>query len=96
MTNTIHAVITAYCICTKCCGPHATGLNAAGHKPVEGVSIAGPRAYKLGTRVEINHHVYVIDDRTAKRFDGRWDVYRASHKSALKWGKQELTVTILP
>lgn len=93
MTNLI-AVITAYCACTNCCGPNATGLTAAGRPPVQGITIAGPRAFPLGTKVSINGHSYVVQDRTAKRYDGRWDIYFARHQDALNFGKQTNNITV--
>lgn len=89
-----NAIITAYCACTNCCGAHATGLTAAGQRPVQGITIAGPRAFPLGTKVSIAGHSYIVQDRTAKRFDGRWDIYFASHKEALKFGKQTNNITV--
>ena len=89
-----NAIITAYCACTNCCGAHATGLTAAGRPPVQGITIAGPRAFPLGTKVSIAGHSYIVQDRTAKRFDGRWDIYFASHKEALKFGKQTNNITV--
>lgn len=90
-----NAIITAYCACTNCCGPNATGLTAAGRPPVQGITIAGPRAFPLGTKVSINGHSYVVQDRTAKRYDGRWDIYFASHKEARNFGRRTNTVTII-
>lgn len=91
------ATVTAYCACTLCCGPHATGLNARGKHPVQGVSVAGPRNIPLGTHVRIEGmtNVFTVDDRTARRFDGRFDLFFNSHKDALKFGRRELTVTIV-
>ncbi len=98
-----NAIITAYCACTNCCGPNAAGLAANGQPPVQGITIAGPRTYRLGTTVEIHNlvgfgnigrHRFILNDRTAKRFDGRWDIYFASHKEALKFGKQTNNITV--
>ena len=89
-----NVIITAYCICKLCCGPHATGLTASGSKPVQGITIAGPRNVQLGTRVVINGHTYVVQDRTARRFDGQWDIYLRSHKDAVKFGIKKGTVWI--
>lgn len=88
------SIITAYCACTICCGPRETGLTASGHHPIQGTTIAAPRSIPLGTKVAIGNHVYTVQDRTARRFDGRWDIYFASHKDALRFGKQTLQITI--
>ena len=87
--------ITAYCACGRCCGPNAKGITAAGTRAKQGRTIAGPRNVPLGTKVRVDGlpGVYVVEDRTAKRFDGRWDLFFNNHKDALVWGKRELKVT---
>jgi 3D (Asp-Asp-Asp) domain-containing protein len=37
----------------------------------------------------------IVEDRTAKRFDGRWDVYFSSHQKAKEFGKKRLRVKII-
>ena len=86
--------ITAYCACPKCCGPNAKGITASGKKVAVGM-VAGPRRIPLGTKVLIGGNPYTVEDRTAKRYDGRWDIYFESHKAALIWGKQEKDVVII-
>jgi len=90
-----NAIVSFYCSCQLCCGPQAKGITASGHKPKENLTIAAPRWVKLGTRVKINNITYVVQDRTAKRWDGRWDIYVKSHKKAQQLGKQTYNVTIL-
>lgn len=96
MTNFI-ATITAYCACVKCCGTSSPGINAAGRAPVQGVSIAGPRRFPLGTRVKLEGmtNVFIIDDRLAKKYDSRFDLFFNSHSDALRFGKRRLRVTII-
>lgn len=91
-----NAIITAYCACTICCGPKATGLAANGRAPVQGVTVAGPRALPLGTRVVINGHTYIVTDRTARRYDGRFDIFFKSHDAARRFGIRTNQVEILP
>jgi 3D (Asp-Asp-Asp) domain-containing protein len=99
MTN---ALFTSYCLCTAvCCPLSSKGINAAGKAPVEGHSIAAPRNIPLGTRVMVKvpgalTNVFVVDDRTAVKYNGRWDIYMTSHKRALIFGKRKGTVEILP
>lgn len=94
MTNLV-AIITAYCACTHCCGPHATGLTSSGTPPKQGVTVAGPRRYAKGTRIVIEGvGERIVEDRTAKRFDGRFDVYFVNHADARKFGIRTNTVTI--
>ena len=79
------AVITAYI---------STGNpNAAGHQPKAGQSIAAPRSIPLGSKVIINNHTYIVDDRTARKYDGRFDIFMDSQKAAIAWGKKTNTVT---
>lgn len=89
------AVCTAYCACTKCCGPHAAGITASGKTPVQGITIAASRSIPLGTRVEINRHVYIVEDRLAKKFDNRFDIYFSRHEDAKRYGIRTNFVTIL-
>lgn len=87
MTNVIVAVITAYCACTKCCGSNAVGLTASGKPPVQGVTVAGPRNLPFGTVVYIEGvGRRVVQDRTARRYDGRFDVYFTKHADAVRFG----------
>ena len=87
--------ITAYCACAKCCGKNAKGITAAGTRPIEGRTIAASRNIPLGTRIRIEGIGWrVVEDRTARRFDGRVDIYFRSHDEALKFGKQQRIIRI--
>lgn len=81
-------IVTCYC---------ATGHTCANNKmPVVGVTIAAPRSIPLGTRVYIKGiGARIVQDRTAKRFDGRIDLFVGSKEEALMWGKKTLEVIIL-
>ena len=95
MTNII---VTAFCACHLCCGPNAAGITASGAKPVEGITVAASRSIPFGTIIHLTvpgaftNRPFVIQDRLAKRFDGRVDLFIADHKRALKWGKREGTI----
>ena len=97
MTNfVLLATITYYCACAKCT-PRPVQPTAIGTKPIVGKTIAAPRWVPLGTKVFISGIGWrVVHDRTALRFNGRWDVYvgadRAAHRKALKLGKQKTYV----
>lgn len=92
-TNTF--TVTAYCACVNCCGKWAGGPTASGKLPVEGVTVAGPRALKLGTRVHIQGvGDRVVQDRLARKYDQRFDVFFRDHQTALRFGKRQLTVII--
>ena len=71
------------------------GIMASGRRVYDG-ACAGPRSVPLGTLVRIGGKVYTVEDRTARRLDGRWDIWRPWSKVAcMKWGKRTMTVTIL-
>ncbi|MBV9824816.1 MAG: hypothetical protein JO001_03910 [Alphaproteobacteria bacterium] len=48
----------------------ATGDNICGRRNV----VACPRSMPLGTVVEIHGRPYLCEDRTARKFDGRFDI----------------------
>ncbi len=87
-TNLIVATITAYI---------ATGSPCANtHYPTLHKTVAAPRSIPLGTRVYIESVGYrIVEDRTAKRFNGRWDLFVASKEEALMWGKKDLKIWII-
>lgn len=95
--SSIHAIVTAYCACATCCGREG-GLTFSGEKPVKGITIAAPRSVPIGTVVRVKLHVgwktFIVQDRTARRFDGRWDVFVSTHKEAIKFGKIKTKIEI--
>lgn len=94
-TNVYEAIIVAYCHCTVCCGPHATGLTASGKKPIPQHTIAGPRSLPFGAVVITNNRTYRVEDRTATRYDGRFDIYFKSHAEARRFGIRTNQVTVI-
>lgn len=85
--------ITAYCACVLCCGPDANGITASGVRPREGVTVAAPRSVPFGTRVYIATIGWrTVQDRTARRYDGRYDVYFNRHADAKKFGIKQRKV----
>ena len=95
MTNVILATITGFCSCAVCCGPHAAGLTASGKKPTPQHTVAGPRSLPFGTVVIANNRTYRVEDRTSRRFDGRFDIYFSSHSAAKQFGIKTNLVTII-
>ena len=94
-TNCRADTVTAYCPCARCCGK-ANQPTASGKMPTAGVTVAGPRRVPFGTVVEIEGvGRRVVQDRLAKRFDNRWDVFMPSHKAALIFGTRELKITVV-
>ena len=93
--------VTAYCPCTKCCGPDAAGITASG-LPVshnEGKFVAADtKVLPFGSKLNIpgygdNAAVPVIDRGGAIK-GHRLDVFFASHQEALEWGRQWVMVTV--
>ena len=95
VTNIITAVVTAYCACQTCCGPNAKGTCANGKKPIQGVTIAGPRRLPFGTIVEVSGHRYIVQDRLAKRYDTRFDIFMSNHAEARRFGIQTNLITVI-
>jgi len=93
--------VTAYCPCTKCCGPSAIGITASG-LPVthnEGRFVAADtRVLPFGTHVRIAGYgqglaVPVIDRGGAIK-GNKLDVYFPTHDEALQWGRRWVLVTV--
>jgi 3D (Asp-Asp-Asp) domain-containing protein len=59
-------------------------------------TVAAPRSVPIGTVVEIQGvGRRVVADRTARRYNGRWDVYVSTHAQARRFGLRRATVTVL-
>lgn len=92
---TTNLLVTAYCACTLCCGKHATGKTASGIKPTQGITVAASRQLPFGTRLFIDGVGWrTVQDRLAKRYDNRVDVYFASHAQAKQFGISQRKVVI--
>ncbi len=94
--------VSAYCNegangCKTCCGKWAElNQTASGRKPVAGVTIAAPRRFKLGTKLNIEGvGVRRVDDRLALRYDHRVDLFFSTHKAAREWGVKKLNVEVV-
>jgi 3D (Asp-Asp-Asp) domain-containing protein len=89
ITNIIYsAICTVYVSTGKVC--------ANGHYPRPLYTVAAPRSIPLGTKVCANGQMYVCEDRTNIRYDGRWDIFvDCSRNEALKIGKQTNNITII-
>lgn len=68
-------------------------ITASGSHVHEG-TLACPRKYAFGTRVEIAGVHYVCEDRMNRKYPDRFDVWSPSKEAATAWGIQTLTVTI--
>jgi len=95
VTNIAIMTITAYCHCSQCCGkpnqPTASGL-----RPRAGTTIAAPRALPFGTTIMIpSVGARKVQDRLARKYDNRIDIFMASHQAAKNFGIKRETVTII-
>lgn len=92
------ALVTAYCACALCCGREG-GLTASGARPVVGITIAAPRSIPFGSRVSIRlpqgWRTFTVQDRTSRRYDGRFDVFMPDHHSAKRFGIGRYEVRVL-
>lgn len=83
--------VTAYCA-AKCCTP-GHELTASGTHPAQGFTIAAPRGISLGTHLRIEGVGWrIVEDRLARKYDDRFDVYFERHEDAVKFGKRKLKV----
>jgi 3D (Asp-Asp-Asp) domain-containing protein len=93
-SSTITATVTSYSSVESC---HYPGCTMASGKPAYIGAAACPRRLPLGTQIQIHGRTYICEDRTARRFDGRFDIFAgygaAAHQEALNFGKQLLAVT---
>lgn len=85
--------ITAYCSCAKCCGK-ATGRTAMGTKATAGRTVAASGKFAFGTKLNINGHVYTVEDRGGAINGNKIDIYVNSHAEALAWGVRYLPVSV--
>lgn len=77
--------LTAYCGCSKCCGK-STGITASGAKAKANHTIAAPKNFAFGTKIEIDDNIYVVEDRGGAIKGNKIDVYFSSHSEALSFG----------
>ena len=85
--------ITAYCPCEKCCGK-ATGRTAMGTRATAGRTVAASAKFAFGTKLNINGHVYTVEDRGGAINGNKIDIFVNSHAEALAWGVRYLPVSV--
>jgi len=86
--------ITAYCACSKCCGK-ATGRTASGTRATAGRTVAASSKFAFGTKLNINGHVYTVEDRGGAIQGNKIDIYMNTHAEALQWGVRYMTVSVV-
>ena len=91
----IRAIVTAYTAIETCAKSNCIMSN--GHNAKVGY-IACPRELPLGTKVLVMGNSYECGDRTALKYNGRFDIFmgytQEDHNRAIKFGKRELWITI--
>lgn len=89
------ATVTAYSELDSC---HYPGCPMASGKKAYIGAVACPRHIKLGTTVIISGLPFTCEDRTAKRYDGRYDIFmgygKQAHTNAIIFGKRTLTIEL--
>ena len=101
-THTVRMLVTAYCPCKICCGPHAHGITASGRP----VSYNGGQFVAADTRLlPFNSQVIVpgyaggaavpVIDRGGAIVGNHLDVFFPTHEQALQWGRRWVAVTIV-
>lgn len=83
--------ITAYCGCKKCCG--GSKKTATGTTPTEGRTIAADTSIlPYGTQVVIDGIVYTVEDCGSGVSGNHIDIFFATHKKAMAFGKKSMKV----
>ncbi len=83
--------VSFYCPCYRCCGK-TNGITASGNYATEGVTVALPSSIPFGTRIVIDGHEYICQDRGGAIIDYggnfiRADIYLNSHEECLRRGR---------
>ena len=100
-SKTVRMLVTAYCACTKCCGPSAHGLTASGKLVTANRGrfvAADAKVFSFGTKLKIpgynNGNQVEVLDRGGAIKGNHLDVFFSSHQKAMDWGKRWLDVTV--
>jgi 3D (Asp-Asp-Asp) domain-containing protein len=100
--RTLRMQVTAYCACSKCCGPNARGVTASGRSVSynSGAFVAADTSVlPFGTKLQIpgyhNDQPVEVIDRGGAIKGRHIDLFFATHQQALEWGRQWLTVTVM-
>lgn len=95
ITNLVILTITAYCHCSICCGIKGQP-TASGIMPRVGTTIAAPRNIPFGSLVIFNDgKTRIVQDRLARKYDNRLDIFMSSHARAKKFGIKKQQVKIV-
>lgn len=85
---------TAYCSCAKCCGK-SDGITASGARARSGTIAVDPKLIPLGKRVYVTGFGWCRAEDTGRLIKGRKiDIWFASHREAVKFGRKTLRIKI--
>jgi 3D (Asp-Asp-Asp) domain-containing protein len=87
--------VSAYCNDTRAADDPLYGVMASGERTEHGAVACGP-SYPFGTLVAVPGWGWgVCMDRGGAITDGHLDLWMDSEEAALRWGRQELEVSVL-
>ena len=84
--------VTAYTASFEECGK-TDGITASGRQAIEGVTVAADHL-GFGTIVEIDGHLYMVQDRFGAGYDDKIDIFMADKAEAEKFGQQVKDIKI--
>lgn len=84
--------LTAYTASVEECGK-ADGIKASGTKATQGRTIAADHL-PFGTHVEIDGHIYTVEDRFGGGYTDKIDIYFDNYMDAINFGRQQRVVRI--
>lgn len=95
--------VSAYCPCPICCENFSDGITASGKRIKKGDKfVAAPRKYipngKYGCEMKVpgynNGNIVTVQDIGGAIKGNKLDLYFDTHKEALQWGRQHITVLV--
>lgn len=94
---------TYYCPCSKCCGKNDR-ITASGARATQGVTVAMPKGYALGSKVLLKDtkgnvlnggNPYIVQDRGGAIQGNRIDIFVDSHQEALRLGRKTVYLKVV-
>lgn len=86
---------SAYCPCAKCCGK-TNGITASGTKATAGRTVAMPKGYSFGTKIEIKGMgTYTVEDRGGAITGNKIDIFFNTHQEALNFGRKTVYLRVV-
>lgn len=90
--------VTAYCPCSQCCGPYASGITASG-KTARAKHTIAVDAYNpivpMGTKIVIEGTVYTVEDTgNLNHYGNDFDIFYAKHEQTAQWGRRHVEAYI--